>query len=234
MMLSHLLEGYEEESTKFLCEGLSEGFKIPHRPFKFVTQARNHPSALANPQAIDKILQNELSLGRIAGPFEYPPYQEFHLSPLGLVPKPNGTEFRIIHDLSFPFAASLNFAIPEECKTVSYDNLETAINIILELGPDSLIAKADIEQAYRIIPIHPSSVPLLGFVRRDRYYFDFMLPFGLALSFQYFEKFSCAIQWILHNKYSVPHISHIIDDFIFFLALVSPNSAMLHYVPFFT
>jgi hypothetical protein len=47
------------------------------------------------------------------------------------------------------------------------------------------------------------------------FYFDRCLPMGASSSCQIFEKFSCAIQWIMQTKYHAAGMSHIIDDFLF-------------------
>ena len=70
--------------------------------------------------------------------------------------------------------------------------------------------------AFRIIPVSPSSYRLLGFKWQDSWYYDKCLPMGCSISCQVFESLSQAIQWILINKLSVQHTSHILDDFIFF------------------
>jgi hypothetical protein len=43
----------------------------------------------------------EIDLGRVAGPFDYPPMPTFRVSPIFLVRKKNG-DFRLIHNLSYP------------------------------------------------------------------------------------------------------------------------------------
>jgi hypothetical protein len=55
-----------------------------------------------NPVAVSNKLAKELALKRMAGPFKLPPFKDFVVSPLGLVPKKEPGEFRLIHDLSFP------------------------------------------------------------------------------------------------------------------------------------
>ena len=160
-------------------------------------------------------------MGRVAGPFLSPPLINFHTSPLGLVAKKEPGSHRIIHDLSFPEGQSVNSGIPSQCTKVHYQNLDDALEIIASLGVGCLVAKADIESAYRIIPIHPDSVHLLGFTWEGMFYYDRCLPFGLSVSCRIFEAFSSAIHWILEHCFRVPKITHILDDFMFF---GSPNS----------
>ncbi len=43
-----------------------------------------------------------------------------------------------------------------------------------------------------------------------------MLSMGAAVSCSQFEILSVAIQWVLENVFHVKHMSHILDDFMFF------------------
>lgn len=86
---------------------------------------------------------------------------------------------------------------------------------MLEAGRNSLIAKADIEEAFCIIPISPVDYSKLGFTFQGKFYFDTVLPMGASSSVAIFESFSTSLQWILCNKLKVRFVSHIMDDFIF-------------------
>jgi hypothetical protein len=46
------------------------------------------------------------------------------------------------------------------------------------------LSKCDIEDAFRIIPIHPSDYYLLGFTWNNYFYFDRCLPMGASSSCQ--------------------------------------------------
>jgi hypothetical protein len=65
--------------------------------------------------------------------------------------------------------------------------------------------KADIQSAYRIVPIHPSQHHLLGFRWRGQYYYDKFLPMGLAESCKLFELISDAIVYIM-SKFAITTI----------------------------
>ena len=41
------------------------------------------------------------------------------------------------------------------------------------------MVKADVKEAYGMIPIHPQDQPLLGIIWEDSVYIDKTLPFGL-------------------------------------------------------
>jgi hypothetical protein len=213
--LAKYLQGYCQEKREFLLNGFRFGFKIPYMGPQRSRVARNHASAVDNPQIVSKMISEELSKGRIAGPFINPPFTDFQTSPIGLVPKKEPGSFRLIHDLSFPHQDSINSEIPSQYSSVQYESLDHAIQCILSQGNNCLISKADVESAFRIIPLHSSSFNLLGFCWEGKYYFDMCLPMGLSISCNIFEQFSNAIQWILCTKLNVKCMSHILDDYIF-------------------
>ena len=134
---------------------------------------------------------------------------------MGLVPKKEVGQYRLIHDLSFPKGDSVNSHIPEEFTTVSYQNIETVIDLVQFYGYNCLMSKADIKDAFRLIPVHPDDYHLLSFHWNDQFYFDMALPMGASSSCQLFESFSTALQWILNVRLEIPGVSHLLDDFFF-------------------
>jgi hypothetical protein len=76
------------------------------------------------------------------------------------------------------------------------------------------MAKTDISNAFRIIPIHPHDHAILGIKFNGCFYFDQYLPMGCASSCSIFEEFSYALQWIAHTKGGITHIVHVSDDFL--------------------
>jgi hypothetical protein len=211
------LSGYTNSPVD-LVSGFQHGFRIPSsivaNPDK--GDYTNHSSALLNPVAVSIKLEKEIMLGRISGPYPSPPFSDMIISPLGMVPKKNSTEYRLIHDLSFPPTNSVNSNIAKEFTAVSYESLDTCVELILRLGPGALVAKCDLKDAFRLIPINPADYRLLGFRWADKFFFDKCLPMGCSVSCQIFESFSQSLQWILTTKLNVQHMSHILDDFIFF------------------
>lgn len=67
-------------------------------------------------------------------------------------------------------------------------------------GPNCLIFKLDILNAYTIVPVHASDWELLGFSIDGMFYFDKTLPMGLSYSCQLFEEITTALHWIGENK----------------------------------
>ena len=211
------LSDYDPQLKDTLVKGFSEGFSIPSTLESVPpSDYTNHRSALENPDIVSKKLNTELQLNRISGPFNHPPFHNFVSSPLGLVPKKSKGEFRLIHDLSFPKDSSVNSHINPSFTAVHYQDLDHCVSIITSLGKNCLMAKADLKDAFRIIPINSSDHRLLGFQWDGKFYHDRCLPMGCSVSCQLFETLSTAVQWILQTKLSVPFMSHILDDFIFF------------------
>ena len=210
-----MLLGYDSAKRNYLISGFTNGFPLHFEGSIEPKVCKNLVSFDENiAEGISKI-NKEIKLGRIVGPFPTPPFHDFHMSPLGLVPKRDG-KFRLIHHLSYPEGGSVNDGIPEIYSKVKYQTLDDAINIINRLGRGCLIAKADIEDAFRLIPIQKQDHHLLGFSVNGLYYHDRSLPMGSSSACLSFEKFSSAIHWILNAKYDVPDVVHILDDFTFF------------------
>jgi hypothetical protein len=124
-------------------------------------------------------------------------------------------KFRLVHDLSFPKKSGINATISRDFSAVQYETIEAIMNMVLECGPGCLIAKADIENAFRILPTHPSEYHLLGFTWNNNYYYHKRLVMGASTSCSTFEQFSRSLQWIMQHCFNVKYISHILDDFIF-------------------
>ena len=209
------LQGYDTALLQFLVQGFQYGFKLGCTQFDSFSVINNHPSVRKNPIVVCRKLNKELHLNRISGPYSFKPFDNFVCSPLGLVPKKTPGEFRIIHDLSFPEGNSVNEHISRENATVQYESIENVIQLIKKFGKVALMAKLDVEDGFRNIPIHPSDHHFLGFIWENQYYFDKCLPMGASSSCQLFEKLSTALQWIMLNKYKASGMSHLIDDFFF-------------------
>ena len=170
--------------------------------------------ALENPAAVDAKLQKELGAGQLARPFSSPPFQNFRVSPLGLVPKKQLGEFRMIHHLSFPKGTSLNDGIPDVETSVRYATVDDAIMLRKLAGLGCFLAKTDIKNAFRIIPINPADYHLLGIKWRKLYCYDRAMPTGCSSSCRTFEAFSTAVEWIAQEKLLIDKLLNLLDDFL--------------------
>lgn len=148
------------------------------------------------PMAVDAKLDKETDLGRLVGPFDTRLFSVFHISPLRLthVPKKLPGEFRLIHHLSFPEGHSINSHIPNIASSVHYANIDDAIRLVQCSGRGCALAKTDIKNAFRLIPVSPSKYNLLGICWRDKFYVDRNIAMGLSSSCKIFECFSSALE----------------------------------------
>ena len=212
--LESWLTGYDVALTSQIVTGFRTGFEVGYKGALPPVQSVNLKSALDQPAVVDKKLEKELELKRIAGPFPHPPFPSFRTSPLGLVAKKEPGKFRLIHHLSYPEGASINDGIPAEKSHVTYQSIDDAVAHMRELGRGCYLAKTDIADAFRIIPLHPSQYHLFGFVWRERYFYDRCLPMGCSASCQLFELISTALHWVAITKLQIQHMAHVLDDFL--------------------
>ena len=95
-----------------------------------------------------------------------------------------------------------------------YRLLDEAIRILITFDVPHL-AKTDIANAFRLIPIRPAACAVLGFRCRGASYVDKSLPLGCASSSQTFQSFSDALVWIAPRKLGAGPIVSVLDDFLF-------------------
>ena len=209
-----LLCGYDSALTSILSTGFKFGFPLHFRGDRISFFANNLISAQQNPEIVSAKISKELAAGRLAGPFDSPPLPNFRVSPLGVVPKKAPGEYRLIHHLSFPRGASVNDGISTEDTSVQYARVDDAVTMIKQLGQGCFLAKTDIKSAFRIIPILPRDHDLLGIFWQGKYYYDRVMPMGCASSCRTFEMFSTAIEWVAKKHLSMPHLIHILDDYL--------------------
>ena len=95
--------------------------------------------------------------------------------------------------------------------------------MIIRTGKGALMAKVDIEKAYRIVPIRPEDRYLLGMKWRDKYFVDLALPFGLRSAPGIFNTLADLFEWILQNYYDAADILHYLDDYFTFGPAGSPT-----------
>ncbi|XP_075131908.1 uncharacterized protein LOC142204493 [Leptodactylus fuscus] len=154
-MRPYLNEYGNVEAAKLLLEGFLWGFKIPFVEGGSVVIHKNLRSAYQHPQVVSDKLAKELELGRMAGPFSELSLPNLRVSPLGVVPKKEPNKFRLIHHLSFPKGTSVNDGIDPSLCAVVYTSFDAAIRWVREFGCGALLAKADVEAAFRLLPVHP-------------------------------------------------------------------------------
>ena len=209
-----LLSNYAPEAALYLANGFTRGFPLHFDGPRTSSFASNLLSARQHPLVVTAKLSQELAAQRIAGPFTTPPFSPFRISPLGVVPRKTPGSYRLIHHLSYPRGASVNDGIAPEHLGVSYARIDDAVRLIKQCGRGCFLAKNDIESAFRIIPIHPGDYCLLGMCWEGQFYYDRCMPMGCSSSCKTFETFSTALEWIAKHVLGVPHMIHLLVDFL--------------------
>ena len=97
----------------------------------------------------------------------------------------------------------------------------TLLTGFMSLGRGTLLAKFDVESAYRIIPVHPNDLYLLGMQWQGNYFVYITLPFGLPSAPYVFSSVADLADWVLKKKYDMSFLLHYLDDFH---TLGPPNS----------
>lgn len=116
-----LLGVYPDRGKAMLVlNGFKYGFMVPRLVGEGCTWVNKLSSVSEHAQVVRGKIAKELSEGRIDGPFSAPPFSNFKLSLLGIVPKKEPNEFQLIHHLSFPKKMLLHDEVDKELVSVEY------------------------------------------------------------------------------------------------------------------
>ena len=186
------LSGYPDRRFRGYIQA---GFRVGFNPkCTLASCSRNMVSADEHPEVVTKYLQEEVEKGRVIHlELEAGRALGVHVSPFGVIPKkskPN--KWRLILDLSSPTGHSVNEGIDKELSTLKYVSVDEVVARVLSQGKGAMLAKMDIKQAYRNIPVHPNDRHLLGMKWDNFLYVDATLPFGLRSAPFIFQ------QWRMH------------------------------------
>ena len=144
----------DQAKVDYVITGLTSGFRLGFDPSAVSLQStvRNMSSASLQPSVIDQYLLSELEKGHVAGPFLISPIPNLHISRFGVKPKKHQPgKWRLILDLSSPVSHSINDGILKETFSVQYMKVDDVISGIMSFGRGTLLAKFDVESAYRNI-----------------------------------------------------------------------------------
>ena len=122
----------------------------------------------------------------------------------------------MIFNLSQPQGRSVNDNIQKSETTVAYCSVMDVIREILHSPrADWYLAKIDLTDAYRLVPIKKSDWKFLGMRIGDEFFIDRCLPMGASSSCRIFQRISDAIAWMF--KASCPVVVRVfnyLDDFL--------------------
>lgn len=98
--------------------------------------------------------------------------------------------------------------------SLEYVTIDHLAAMVTSVGRGAFIVKADIKEAYRMVPIHPEDQRLLGIAWEGDTFVDARLPFGLRSAPKIFNAIADAAQWILTHR-GVSLLVHYLDDYAF-------------------
>ena len=215
--LWNCLEGYHNRD--YIASGFRNGFSIG-MPSLSNVPGRNiqlRPKAARNRYVVIEKLNTELAAGRILGPYRCSPMPNAVFSPLYVIPKSTPGKFRLIHDLSKPTGCSVNDNIPDSLKSVQYCSVIQVAQFLQEKTTTDRVwymAKVDLQDAYRNVPIIKEDWRYLGMTFEDKCFIDICLPMGLATSCRIFDAISQSLAWLHTKNNPQSKIFCYLDDFL--------------------
>ena len=215
---------YSNSKTSFLVSGFENGFSLQFSGNRKVQRVSpNLKFTIGDRTELWNKVMKEVKEGRYAGPFRKPPFKHFIQSPIGLVPKDNGTKTRLIFHLSYPKnqpKKSVNGNTPKSFCTVKYSDFDQAVRLCIKKGQGCFVSKTDLISAFRQLPIRKRDWNLLVMkascpLDNTWYYFvDKCLPFGHSISCALFQELSNAISFLAEYKNGEQNVNYL-DDFLF-------------------
>ena len=99
----------DQRFAAFLRRGFQNGFRIgADLSHPLHSSAANMPSAIANPEVVDKYIAEEVGAGKLQAVTNPAEVAHTYCSPLGIIPKPHQPgKFRLIVNLSAPEGTSV-------------------------------------------------------------------------------------------------------------------------------
>lgn len=159
--------------SPFLVEGFTTGFHVgfislPHGTFK------NLLSTATDMEVVDFLLQAKPEKDFNIGPFSTSPFHNWRVNHLGLVKGMFSNKLHLIYNLSAHHSShmpSLNSLISSEEFSHKYASVDQAIQHIISMDEGAWLSKANISDAFKLLPILPSLWQWHGIKWRGLYYF---------------------------------------------------------------
>ena len=227
----HLLKtsNYDKRKTEYLVSSFKTGFRLGYTGPKDVkmTSPNLKFRGIGNEVILWNKVMKEVQLKRYAGPFKEIPYDNYIQSPIGLVPKDNGRNSRLIFHLSYPRGrgTSVNENTDKSLCSVKYPDFSEAIILCIIAGKNCKMSKSDMTSAFRHLGMSKMDFCYLIMKAKDPttgetfYFIDKCLPFGASISCAHFQSFSDSVAHIVRSK-TLQDLINYLDDY-FFVALLS-------------
>ncbi|GBE83386.1 hypothetical protein SCP_0504340 [Sparassis crispa] len=172
-----------------LPQKLHYGFPIgDFNPLLRTFAPPNHSSGAEHIDFIRQYISEQVSLGRMTGPYSQAQVEHilgsfFVSSPLAVVPKAGSKKFRLVQNCSYQdeFGVSVNSQINSDDFPTKWGTAAEVAEIIANAPAGAQAACLDIDSAFRNLPIKPAHKPFLV-IQCDPgdFYVDHVLPFGVS------------------------------------------------------
>jgi len=122
--------------VNYVLHGIARGLDIGFSSQSPLTSARkNKPSVYEHPEVVDAYLRNEVSLGRVSGPFDSSPIPDLQISRFGVITKAGQTgKWLLVLDLSSPHGSSVDDGIDPDLFSLHYIKFDDVVMIVTNLG----------------------------------------------------------------------------------------------------
>ena len=212
---SLLVDYHDTQLPDFLEYGWPADYTAPRPPIPATSNHRESPDQTHH---IQEYVDAELTHGALLGPFDAPPFTPWtQISPMMTRPKRNSNSRRVIVDLSYPGAASVNAGI----RKGQYQGVSTRYTLpsiadlaarVAQLGTSSYLWCADLARAYRQLRACPLSTPLYGLTLNNKIYIDIAPPFGCRTSSLACARTTDAVVHLMRQQGH--HTLCYLDDFV--------------------
>lgn len=204
-----LKDDYDEE---FLLNGIRNGFNIVSEvPLPENIATKNHPSARPN-SPLYKEAHAQILTEIENGNYIFADSTPKIVSPLGVIPKPDGG-VRLIHDCSRPIGMAVNdFA--HNFDKQKFQSVDDACKLVAK---NYYMAKVDLKSAYRSVKLSKRSQEVTGLRwtfpdGSEHTFIDTKLPFGSKLAPGIFHRLSQSIRRMMSRRGFT--IVAYLDDFL--------------------
>ena len=215
--------GYDLTETEFLVNSFHKGFPFCYEGEQQVkmTSPNLKLNIGSHVELWNKVMK-EVKLKRYAEPYKVVPFEYYIQSPIGLVPKDNGKDTRLIFHLSYPRGkgTSVNANIPKTKCMVTYPDFSDAIRICIEIGVSCKLGKSDMRSAFRNLGMRLMDFPWLIMKARSPldnqwyYFIDKCLRFGSSISCAHFQRFSNSIAFVMKIRTGCKPVNYL-DVYLF-------------------
>jgi hypothetical protein len=164
---------------------------------------RNAESALRNGEFMTDAVASWVTNKFVAGPFKNPPLPNFRTNML--MAKEEKTKIRPILNLSAPKGASFNEAIdPYSLHKLTMTFPLLFSQALLQFGIGARFGKMDIENAYKLIPVHPDDWHYYGFKWGGMHFFEQATAFGNSAARAQFDSVAETVVTIAQTLSTTP------------------------------